>query len=151
MFENFVVKTDVFSIFAAKIHIQDAKMMNHYGAVLSALPENSVAIDLFRIFVRDTEYGFVCNFSDKNRSQNLCMYESFLNTHTFASRVKITKAIRKTTSCISLFPIYKMIFHVFRRYKAYTPVAYGTNRQCVCMFPGIFISINRMDKLKNTL
>ena len=61
MFENFVVKTDVFSIFAAKIHIQDAKMMNHYGAVLSALPENPVAIDLFRIFVRDTEYGFVCN------------------------------------------------------------------------------------------
>ena len=48
MFENFVVKTDVFSIFAAKIHIQDAKMMNHYGAVLSALPENPVAIDLFR-------------------------------------------------------------------------------------------------------
>ena len=82
MFENFVVKTDVFSIFAAKIHIQDAKMMNHYGAVLSALPENPVAIDLFRIFIRDTEYGFVCNFSDKNRSQNLCMYESFLNTHT---------------------------------------------------------------------
>ena len=84
MFENFVVKTDVFSIFAAKIHIQDAKMTNLYGAVLSALPEKPVAIDLFRIFVRDTEYGFVCNFSDKNRSQksqNLCMYKSFLHTH----------------------------------------------------------------------
>ena len=62
MFENFVVKTDVFSIFAAKIHIQDAKMMNHYGAVLSALPENPVAIDLFRIFVRDTEY---CRYSQE--------------------------------------------------------------------------------------
>ena len=59
MFENFVVKTDVFSIFAAKIHIQDAKMTNLYGAVLSALPEKPVAIDLFRI-----------------------MYKSFLNTHT---------------------------------------------------------------------
>ena len=65
MFENFVVKTDVFSIFAAKIHIQDAKMMNLYGAVLSALPENPVAIDVFRIFVRDTEYGFVCNFCSR--------------------------------------------------------------------------------------
>ena len=58
MFENFVVKTDVFSIFAAKIHIQDAKMMNHYGAVLSALPENPVAIDIPYLY---TEYGFVCN------------------------------------------------------------------------------------------
>ena len=81
MFENFVVKTDVFSIFAAKIHIQDAKMMKHYGAILSALSQKPVAIDVFRI-PKDTEYGFVCNFSDKNRSQNLCMYESFLNTHT---------------------------------------------------------------------
>lgn len=56
--------------------------MKHYGAILSALPQKTVAIDVFRIPNKDTEYASVCDFSDKNRSQNLCMYESFLNTHT---------------------------------------------------------------------
>ena len=68
MFENFVVKTDVFSIFAAKIHIQDAKMMKHYGAILSALSQKPVAIDVFRIPNKDTEYGY---------SENDILYFSF--------------------------------------------------------------------------
>ena len=49
MFENFVVKTDVFSIFAAKHTYKSRKKMKHYGAILSALPQKPVAIDVFRI------------------------------------------------------------------------------------------------------